>query len=85
MLLRIVIRCPQVHVSQSSTVSDHCKEYALSHPVDCNLTSECKHEHDARCDRCSLLSIVSETGAALESVCPCDEDEICCGKLCKTD
>ena len=66
-----------MHVSQSSTVPDHCKQYALSYPSDNDFTSKCKHKHDARCDRCNIFpSVVSEISAALESVSHPEKDEL---------
>ena len=46
----------QVHVSQRSTVADHCRHYALSDPDDSHYQSECDHQHDKLCDRCSMLT-----------------------------
>ena len=46
----------QVHISQSSTVADHCITYALSDPKERAFQSECAHHHNDGCDRCELVS-----------------------------
>ena len=59
----------QVHISQSSTVPDHCRQYALSFPDDSDYISPCDHEHNDRCDRCDLLpSVVRELYSVMENL-----------------
>lgn len=51
----------QVHISQNSSVPDHCKTYALSYPKDKDFISKCNHEHKERCDRCDIFpNVVAE-------------------------
>ena len=42
----------QVHVSDSSTVADHFKAFALSDPKDNDYSVICNHQHNDKCDRC---------------------------------
>ena len=51
----VVTFCPQVHVSMSSTVADHCRVYALSDPNEPAYKEECSHSHGESCDRCLVL------------------------------
>jgi hypothetical protein len=37
-------------------VADHCRHYALSDPDDSHYQSECDHQHNKLCDRCSMLT-----------------------------
>ena len=43
-------------MSQSSSVPDHCRAFALSDPKDPAYQSLCDHDHNEACDRCDLLS-----------------------------
>lgn len=45
-----------MHVSENSTVADHCRKYALSDPDDANYQLACDHQHDNICDRCTMLA-----------------------------
>ena len=46
----------QVHVSQSSTVADHCRSYALTDPKEPSFQSTCDHDHSDVCERCATLA-----------------------------
>ena len=46
----------QVHVSQSSTVADHCRSYALSYPKEPSFQATCDHDHSDVCERCATLA-----------------------------
>ena len=48
-------RLLQVHVSQSSTVADHCRSYALSDPKEPSFQAACDHDHSDVCERCATL------------------------------
>ena len=53
-------------MSTSSRVPDHCRPFALSHKSDEDVTTECDHLHDLRCDRCDLIpSVFDEVELAL--------------------
>ena len=53
-------------MSQSSTVADHCRLFALSDPKDPAFQVQCDHEHNDSCDRCDqVVSTLSEIDAAL--------------------
>ena len=39
------------HTSREEHCADHCTTYALSDPKNKELTSACKHKHDAECER----------------------------------
>ena len=55
-----------MHVSQSSTVADHCRLFALSDPKEPAFQVQCDHEHKDSCDRCDqVVSTLSEKDAAL--------------------
>ena len=45
----------QVHVSEGSTVPDHCRVFALSDSRDSAFSARCRHQHKDSCDRCALL------------------------------
>ena len=45
-----------MHVSQSSTVADHCRPFALSDPKEESFQAICDHEHHDVCERCATLS-----------------------------
>ena len=56
-----------MHLSRSSRVPDHCRPFALSHKSGEDLTTECDHQHDLRCDRCDLIpSVFDEVELALK-------------------
>lgn len=60
----------KVHVSQSSSVPDHCRPFTLSDPKDPAYQSVCEHDHNDACDRCDLLSetlLQIETGLAAQT------------------
>ena len=46
----------QVHVSQTSTVADHCRWFALSDPKEPAFQAQCDHDHEDSCDRCDQLA-----------------------------
>ena len=49
----------QVHVAKTSSVPDHCRQYALSDPLDSDYQSSCDdHTHEDICDRCEELTTV---------------------------
>ncbi|CAF1119387.1 unnamed protein product [Didymodactylos carnosus] len=50
----------RVHVSKSSTVADHCANFALSCPKDKDYQQKCDHNHDDICDECQNLSTTLE-------------------------
>ena len=44
---------------KTSSVPDHCRQYALSDPLDRDYQSSCDdHTHQAICDRCEELTTV---------------------------
>ena len=45
-------------MAKSSTVPDHCRQYALSDPLDKDYQSSCDHEHQDTCHRCEELTTV---------------------------
>ena len=45
-----------VHVSQSSTVADHCRTYALSDPKEPLFQATCDHVHSDVCERRATLA-----------------------------
>ena len=56
----------QVHISQDSSVPDHCKKYALSCPGDKDYISQCDHDHKEQCDRCNIFpNVVTEVIIAI--------------------
>lgn len=53
-------------MSQSSTVADHCRVFALSDPKEPAFQAQCDHDHEDSCDRCDLLtSTLCEIESAL--------------------
>ncbi|CAH3167009.1 unnamed protein product [Porites lobata] len=48
----------KVHVAKTSTVPDHCRQYALSDPCDKDYQSACDHTHQDTCHRCEELTAV---------------------------
>ena len=64
----------KVHISSESMIPDHCRAYALSYPQDDDYIKKCDHEHNARCDRCEILTtLFHEIQEVLGSV-DCDEE-----------
>ena len=51
-----VKRLLQVHVSQSSTVADHCRSYALSDPKEPSFQATRDHDHSDVCERCATMA-----------------------------
>ena len=45
-------------MAKTSTVPDHCRQYALSDPRDKDYQSICDHEHQDTCHRCEELTTV---------------------------
>ena len=53
-------------MSESSTVADHCRLFALSDPKEPAFQAQCNHDHDDTCDRCDQLgSTLCEIESAL--------------------
>ena len=48
----------KVHVSECSSVADHCSGHALSDSRDSELRSHCSHDHSLKCAQCESLSDV---------------------------
>ena len=46
----------QMHVSQTSTVADHRRWFALSDPKEPAFQAQCDHDHKDSCDRCDQLA-----------------------------
>ena len=60
----------QVHVSERSTVADHCRIFALSDPNEKKFQDECNHGHEDACDRCDqLVSTIDEIESVLAIQC----------------
>ena len=64
-------------MSQSSTVADHCRVFALSDPKEKEFQEQCDHSHRDACDRCDQLvsticdiesSLATQAGNLLPSV-----------------
>ena len=51
-------------MSDTSTVADHCRLFALSDPKEVNFQVQCGHHHD---DSCDLLRPVDIRSLLLES------------------
>lgn len=47
--------CFKVHVSDSSSVPDHCRCFSLSDAKDADHKEICEHVHNGVCDRCDLV------------------------------
>ena len=57
----------QVHISDSTTVPDHCRCFALSDSKDCDFKVICDHEHNDICSQCHILEdVVSEIESAMQ-------------------
>ena len=55
-----------MHVSQSSTVADHCRLFALNDPKEPAFQVQCEHEHKDSCDGFDqVVSTLSEIDVAL--------------------
>ena len=50
----------KAHVGRDKNSSDHSTVHAFSDPSDLNLSGECQHCHDTRCDRCECLDMALE-------------------------
>lgn len=48
----------QVHVTESSSVADHCSVHALNDSKDTSLQAPCDHSHDIFCAQCEELKDV---------------------------
>ena len=48
----------QVHVSESSSVADHCSTYSLNDSNDAAYSTPCDHTHDKACSHCEELKDV---------------------------
>ena len=56
----------QVHVTEASSVADHCTSYALSHPENHHFCHSCSHPHNLACSSCEgLKSVLSSIEAVL--------------------
>ena len=53
-----VISVFQVHVSESLSVADHCRSYALSDSADSDFQDHCNHSHNESCAQCCQLQEV---------------------------
>lgn len=59
-------RLLQVHVSQSSTVADHCRSYALNDPKELSFQATYDHNHSDVCERgATLASTLNDIDEAL--------------------
>ncbi|KAK3736763.1 hypothetical protein QZH41_008003 [Actinostola sp. cb2023] len=47
----------KVHISNDSSVADHCSVHALSDPSDKTFRCQCNHEHNNVCDQCNSLDM----------------------------
>ena len=45
-----------MHISDNSSVAEHCSSFSLSDPSDPDLRLFCNHNHDQRCDQCASLA-----------------------------
>ena len=50
----------KARIGRDETSGDHCTVHALGDPSDPNLSRECQHYHDMRCDRCECLDMALE-------------------------
>ncbi|CAC5373959.1 unnamed protein product [Mytilus coruscus] len=48
----------KLHLNKLDGCTDHCTTYALSDPSIPCFASSCEHQHDANCDKCSLVDNV---------------------------
>ena len=56
----------QVHVTEASSVADHCTSYALGDPENRHFSHSCSHPHSLACSSCEgLRSVLSSIEAAL--------------------
>ena len=53
--MNLFINHLQVHVCQNSTVTDHCRTFALNDPDNASFRGECDHLHNDTCDQCAFL------------------------------
>ena len=61
-------RLLQVHVSQSSTVADHCRSYALNDPKELSFQATYDHNHSDVCERgATLASTLNDIDKALDA------------------
>ncbi|KAI8493831.1 hypothetical protein Bbelb_281780 [Branchiostoma belcheri] len=51
----------KVHVSQESTVAEHCRQYALSDKTDNHISTTCSHQHVNACEACDGLQQIFAT------------------------
>ena len=57
----------QVHVSESSSIPDHCSVFALSDPQDLDYQATCTHDHNDLCGKCNgLTETLEEVKKAIE-------------------
>ena len=47
-----------MHLSESSSIPDHCIVHALSDPKDADYQSTCSHHHNDCCSQCNGLAVV---------------------------
>ena len=67
----------QVHVSESSSIADHCRSYALSDSADSDFQDHCNHSHNESCAQCCQLQEVLSTLEKECSIAICnDEDKV---------
>ena len=56
-----------MHLSESSSIPDHCIVYALSDPKDVDYQSTCSHHHNDCCSQCNgLAAVIDEIEKVIE-------------------
>ncbi|KXJ11458.1 hypothetical protein AC249_AIPGENE89 [Exaiptasia diaphana] len=58
----------KVHVTDESSVPDHCRVYSLSDPKDQQLSLDCNHRHEDKCSSCEeLKATLTEIQESIEN------------------
>ncbi|XP_078349668.1 uncharacterized protein LOC144634549 [Oculina patagonica] len=66
----------KVHVSEASSVADHCSTYALNDIKESQLQTPCQHTHDQSCWQCeNLLSVLQSIKGYLSNEARLSQDE----------
>ena len=65
----------QVHVSESSSIADHCRSYALSDSADSDFQHHCNHSHNESCAQCCQLQEVLSTLEKEYSSAICNDED----------
>ncbi|CAF1548652.1 unnamed protein product [Adineta ricciae] len=60
----------KLHIDGDSTIPDHCPIYSLSDTTCKEWQQTCNHQHDDRCEYCSLLDVTLDTLTSLARNCP---------------